>query len=154
MHQFIAKHREQIVGVLSGFDRVVFRGTLRSIAYANGLKRYLRVTDVLLKDFGRHVEEVSERLKEASVAQARALGRPVTYLPSSQTDKDALARRLMAADGITRGLVGVLSCVNEFFRDECGCRERSSGFDYQSRDPYTTLATRPARCRHRVGRII
>ena len=35
----------------------------------------------------------------------------MTYLPSSQTDKDALARRIMAADGITRGLVGVLSCV-------------------------------------------
>jgi len=37
MDQFIARHREQIVGVLSGFDRVVFRGTLRSIAYADGL---------------------------------------------------------------------------------------------------------------------
>ena len=111
MHQFIAKHQEQIVGVLSGFDRVVFRGTLRPIAYADGMKRYLRATHVLLKDFGRHVEEVSNRLKEASLAQARALGRPVRYLPSSQTDKDALARRIMAADGITRGLVGVLSCV-------------------------------------------
>jgi hypothetical protein len=111
MHQFIAKHQEQIVGVLSGFDRVVFRGTLRPIAYAEGMRRYLRATHVLLKDFGRHVEEVSNRLKEASLAQARALGRPVTYLASSQTDKDALVRRIMAADGITRGLVGVLSCV-------------------------------------------
>jgi hypothetical protein len=111
MHQFIAQHQEQIVGVLSGFDRVVFRGTLRPIAYAEGMRRYLRATHVLLKDFGRHVEEVSNRLKEASLAQARALGRPVTYLASSQTDKDALVRRIMAADGITRGLVGVLSCV-------------------------------------------
>ena len=97
MHQFIANHQEQLVGVLSGFDRVVFRGTLRPIAYAEGLKRYLRATHVLLKDFGRHVAEVSDRLKEASVAQARALGRPVRYLPSSRTDKDALARRIMAA---------------------------------------------------------
>jgi hypothetical protein len=29
------------VGVLSGFDWVVFRGTLRSIAYVDGLKQYL-----------------------------------------------------------------------------------------------------------------
>jgi hypothetical protein len=63
MHQFIAEHQEQIVGVLSGFDRVVFRGTLRPIAYAEGMRRYLRATHVLLKDFGRHVEEVSNRLK-------------------------------------------------------------------------------------------
>ena len=34
MHEFIARHQEQIVGVLSGFDRLVFRGTLRSVAYA------------------------------------------------------------------------------------------------------------------------
>ena len=32
MQQFIAKHQDQISGVLSGFDRLVFRGTLRSIA--------------------------------------------------------------------------------------------------------------------------
>jgi len=41
MDQFIAKHREQIKGALSGFDRLVFRGTLRAIRYAEGMKAYL-----------------------------------------------------------------------------------------------------------------
>jgi hypothetical protein len=36
MQEFIAKHKEEIAGVLSGFDRLVFRGTLRSISYAEG----------------------------------------------------------------------------------------------------------------------
>jgi hypothetical protein len=36
MKEFIAKHREQISGVLSGFDRLVFRGTLRGIATRTG----------------------------------------------------------------------------------------------------------------------
>lgn len=111
MYEFIAKHQEQIVGVLSGFDRLVFRGTLRPIAYADGMKRYLRATHVLLKDFGRHVEAVSTRLKEASVAQARRLGRPVMYVPSGQTDKEAIARRIVTADGLADGLVCVLTCV-------------------------------------------
>ena len=26
MHEFIAKHQDKIVGTLSGFDRLVFRG--------------------------------------------------------------------------------------------------------------------------------
>ncbi len=107
MHKFIAKHQEQIVGVLSGFDRLIFRGTLRPIAYAEGMQRYLRATHVLLKDFGRHVEAVSTRLKEASVAQARRVGRPVTYVPSGQTDKEAIARRIVSADGLVDGLVCV-----------------------------------------------
>jgi hypothetical protein len=40
MHEFIAKHQDQIAGTLSGFDRLVFRGTLRSIAHDEGMKRY------------------------------------------------------------------------------------------------------------------
>lgn len=111
MHEFIAKHQDQIVGVLSGFDRLVFRGTLRPLAYPEGMRRYLSATQVLLKDFGPHVEQVSRRLKDASLAEARALGRPVTYLPSSETDKEAIARRIVAEDGIARGLVCVLTCV-------------------------------------------
>ena len=41
MLKFIASHQDQISGVLSGFDRLVFRGTLRSIAYAAGMQHYL-----------------------------------------------------------------------------------------------------------------
>jgi hypothetical protein len=33
MNEFIAKHAEGIAGVLSGFDRLVFRRTLRPISY-------------------------------------------------------------------------------------------------------------------------
>jgi len=41
MHEFIAKHQDKIIGTLSGFDRLVFRGTLRSIAHEAGMRRYL-----------------------------------------------------------------------------------------------------------------
>jgi hypothetical protein len=68
MREFIAKHQDQVAGTLSGFDRLVFRGTLRSIAHDEGMKRYLRANQILLKDFGAHVERVSRRLKEASLA--------------------------------------------------------------------------------------
>ncbi len=33
MQEFIAKYRDQINGVLSGFDRLVFRGSLRRLYY-------------------------------------------------------------------------------------------------------------------------
>jgi hypothetical protein len=111
MHEFIAKHQEQIAGTLSGFDRLVFRGTLRSIAYEEGMKRYLWANQVLLKDFGSHVERVSRRLKEGSLAEAESLGRPVKYLTSSQVSKEEIARGIAAKEGIRDGLVCVLSCV-------------------------------------------
>ena len=111
MHEFIAKHQDKITGTLTGFDRLVFRGTLRSIAHDEGMKRYLWTNQVLLKDFGSHVERVSQRLKEASLAEAKALGRPVKYLTSSPVSKEEIARGIAARDGIGDGLVCVLTCV-------------------------------------------
>src|SRR5438445_1190182 len=109
--KFIANHQDQISGVLSGFDRLVFRGTLRSIAYAAGMNQYLCSNEILLKNFGSHVEHVSQRLKAASLAQAVATGRPVRYLASSKVSKEDIARGIAAKDGITDGLVCVLTCV-------------------------------------------
>jgi hypothetical protein len=111
MKEFIAKHRSEITGVLSGFDRLVFRGTLRSLAHVNGMQTYLAMNKILLKDLGRHVQQISQRLKEASLAQAGALGRPVQYLHSGRVKKEEVARRIAAEQGIERGLICVLSCV-------------------------------------------
>jgi hypothetical protein len=44
MQEFIAKHKEEIAGVLRGFDRLIFRGTLRSISYPEGMMGYLWAT--------------------------------------------------------------------------------------------------------------
>jgi len=41
MHEFTAKYADRIQGVLSGFDRLVFRGSLRKIAYPFGMSGYL-----------------------------------------------------------------------------------------------------------------
>jgi hypothetical protein len=41
MNEFIAKHVEGIAGVLSGFDRLAFQGTLRPISYPEGMNGLL-----------------------------------------------------------------------------------------------------------------
>ena len=111
MHEFTAKYAHQIAGVLSGFDRLVFRGTLRQISYPFGLEGYLWANQVLLKDFGQHVEQVSEQVKAAALEKMQAAGRPVRYLYSSQEDKEQVARAIAAEDGIGQGPVCALTCV-------------------------------------------
>jgi hypothetical protein len=111
MHEFIAKHGDKITGTLSGFDRLVFRGTLRPIAHHEGMKVYLWANRILLKEFGSHAERVSRSLKEASLREAERLRRPVKYLSSSQVSKEEIARGIAAKEGIREGLVCVLSCV-------------------------------------------
>lgn len=111
MKEFIAKFGDQINGVLSGFDRLVFRGHLRGIAYVAGMKRYLWANQVLLKNFGEHADQVTGRLKEASLAAAKAQQRPVQYLASSKISKEEVARAIAARDRITNGPVCVLTSV-------------------------------------------
>jgi hypothetical protein len=98
-------------GALWGFDRVVLRGTLRAIRYAEGMKAYLIRKGIWVGDFAQHVQAVSERLKESSLAEARKLGRKIVYWASSQADKEARARRIAAEEKITRGPVWGLTCV-------------------------------------------
>jgi hypothetical protein len=118
MHEFIAKHQDKIAGTLAGFDRLVFRGHLRSISHPQGMMSYLWTNQVLLKNFGAHVEKVTERLKQASLAEAKASRRPVQYLNSSQIDKEAIARKILAQDGVRNGLVCVLSCLEPCWKFE------------------------------------
>ncbi len=113
MKNFIAKFADRIDGVLCGFDRLVMRGELRAlyIAHGGGIEQYLRSNHILFKEFGKHVREVSERLKKASLAAALELGRVVQYVASAAASKEEIARRIATEQKIQSGLVCVLTSV-------------------------------------------
>ena len=111
MNAFLSKHAKEVIGTLSGFDRLVFRGSLRSLVYVGGMKSYLYSTGVLLKDFAAHALDMTKRLKGASLAETKQADRPVTYLPSSKTSKEEMAHKIAEEDGIKDGPVCVLTAV-------------------------------------------
>ena len=91
MQAFMERHRKQIVGVLSGLDRIRFGGALQSLSYLKGFDAFLGAHGVLYKDFGKFAERVSQRVKAHARAYAKRYGRPWVYLQSSNTSKAALA---------------------------------------------------------------
>lgn len=50
------RHREQIAGVLSCFDRMIIQGTLPGLCFADGMTRYLNVKGIRIFDYPRFVE--------------------------------------------------------------------------------------------------
>lgn len=110
MHQFIQRHAKNILGVLSGFDRLRLRGTIRQLVYSEGMCWFLRCADVLFKDFGSYSTGVSDRVKKAAVKLAERYDRPQLYLPGGG-DKEAIARQWQKERPVERGLIGVLSAV-------------------------------------------
>jgi hypothetical protein len=122
MQQFIEKYGEQIEGILSGFDRLVLRGSLRRLNYgywdrelkasvARGMEEYLWQNKILFKDYAGHVKRISEQLKRESLKPFKQQKLPVIFLRSPQVDKEQLARRLAAEQGIRSGLVCAISTL-------------------------------------------
>ena len=111
MASFIQHHMDKIIGMVSGWDRLRFRGTLRMLAHVSGLDRFMGYKPKLLKEFGAYAEEVSRRTREASLAVAEASGRPVVHLSRPGVPKEEVARRIQGRDGIKEGLISVLTAV-------------------------------------------
>src|SRR6266849_3815949 len=114
MHRFTTKYADRLVGTLSGFDRLVFRGTLRRLAFVEGLQGYLSARKVLLKEFGAHAQAVTARVKEAALAAAHTAQVPVQYLASATVSKEEVARRIAHERGLTAGPVCLLTSVEPF----------------------------------------
>lgn len=111
MQSFLTRYATKIKGVVSGFDRVRFRGTLRWLANCSGMGSWLWHNRVLWKDFPRYAEGLTDRIKDRTRRLADESGRPIEYLPSSGIRKETYAREIAERDNITSGLVCVLSAV-------------------------------------------
>jgi hypothetical protein len=114
MNEFIARYSDQISGVITGFDRLVFRGNL-ALNHEAGMKGYLWNNGIAWKDYAKHVEEISKRVKLASVASMEACQRPFRHLPSGKQSKEELAREFARKDGITSGPVCAFTAVEPCF---------------------------------------
>lgn len=139
MNQFINKHEAQVLGVLNGFDRIRFRGTLRVLAVVSGLFAWMNQQNVLLKQFKEFSLGLTARLKASVESVAHQAGRSIQYLAASSLSKEALVEELMRRESVREGLVCVLSCV-----------EPCHSFDIQ-RDKVEKkidLVCRPRKCLH------
>jgi hypothetical protein len=114
MKTFVRQHEADIYGVLCGFDRIRFRGTLRSISFADGFFKYLCFLNILLKAFAAFLDGTGRKLKSATerLAKTTPAGK-VVYL-SGTRDKQQVVDELIRKHGIPSGftgLIAVLSCV-------------------------------------------
>jgi len=108
---FLNRYRENVIGILHGFDRLRFRGTLRQLYCPRVMEAYLSACHILIKDFGQLVERTTQAVKEQARSLAAKAGRPFLFVPSSQTSKEDLVRKLASKDRITEGLIAVLNAV-------------------------------------------
>ena len=108
---FYSKFGQYVTAVLSGFDRIRFRATLRPLFCPEGPEVYLNHCKVLIKHFKGFAQGLSDRVKKLAYERFQQLGRPQIYLPSSEISKEALVQELVAKEAIQEGAIVLLSCV-------------------------------------------
>jgi hypothetical protein len=125
--------------VLSGFDRLVFRGHLMQLIRDGGMYFFLQAAGVRLLDFKDFATATTQQLKRAALAEAVTLDRPVRYLDSPTISKEDLARILLVKHPVAQGLICVLTAL-----------EPCMTFEYhrsQDRDERGLRLT-PSKCLH------
>ena len=108
---FLTQHEADVIGILSGWDRLRFKGTLPQLYCPRTMDAYLQVKGILYKDFKQFATELTQRIKNAALHLAEVAGRPFEYLASSLTRKETLAREIIQRDRLQEGLIGVFGCV-------------------------------------------
>lgn len=123
MQGFLGKHAAKISGVISCFDRMLFRGYLL-IMSGYAMAQFLCQQQILCKDLKSFLISNAAALKDHAVAMARTAARPYIYLASSGVRKEERARAMAAEDGIEEGLVCIFAqlepCNTFSFRYERG----------------------------------
>jgi len=102
---FTELHQESILGVVEGFDRLIFKGHFNSMFPKGAFDYYLHQRGVLLKDAKGSFEKETGRIIEHAKHAADQSGRPFIYLESAHThasgkSKEDMARSIAEQDGV------------------------------------------------------
>jgi len=122
MKEFISKYADRIHGVLSCFDRMLFRGYL-PIMSGWQMAQFFNSSNIRYRELKPFLLEHAARVKQHGVDLAQKEGRPFQYL-QEKVRKEELARQIAERDHIEDGLICVLSvlepCRTFSFRSEKG----------------------------------
>src|SRR5260221_12773923 len=88
--EFVNRFGQHVTGFFSGFDRVRFRATLRTLLCPNRPEVYLNYCKVLIKNFKSFAQDLSERLKNLAYNKFHQARRANIYLASSKLSKKGL----------------------------------------------------------------
>ena len=107
MDTLLTKLGKKIKGVITGFDRIVFKGHLRPLCHTAGMTTFLHVSKVLYKDYNSWIGGKSAIIcQEAEAYTKNRCGSSIPYLSSHNMRKEALVQEHQIKTGIKEGLIG------------------------------------------------
>jgi hypothetical protein len=124
MSAFEATHASRVTGSLTMFDRLIFKGHLTGLHKAGGIRAFLRSQGYPLTEWSRYTQHATALITTNAKALAADAGRPYLYLDQATTrwsgqTKESYARSIAERDGVSEGLICVLSIVEPVWSFDC-----------------------------------
>jgi hypothetical protein len=110
-------HARRVTGSLTMYDRLIFKGHLTALFKQDGAHCYLWTQGVALKDFTPCAKATTAQIADHCRSLAGAAGRPVISFDHVKTrgraawHKDDMAKAIAERDGLTEGIVCLISAV-------------------------------------------
>jgi hypothetical protein len=105
------RHKAQIAGVISCWDRILLFGTLPKICYAEGMTWYLYERKVRIFDYARFAEPFRDKLRENAERLAAEHGIEIEFLRKRNVRKEDRVTEILAKRGEQPGLVCIFSVM-------------------------------------------
>jgi hypothetical protein len=107
----LERHADKIVGVLSCYDRVVIRGIVPGLCYAEGMASFLRQRGERLFDYVKVFQPCREEIRENAERLAKEHGFEIEFMRKTAFRKDDRIEAVLEKRGRAPGLVYILSAM-------------------------------------------
>ena len=112
MFSLVERHAGKIQGILSCYDRVLVRGNLLGLGYADGMTSYLYEQGIRIFDYPKFAKGLRERVRDNAYKIAKTEGVPLVFANSLKgMRKEKWVRKHLEERGDTPGMVCILSAM-------------------------------------------
>ena len=109
MELLTKRYKDKISGVLSCYDRIVLKGTLPTVCYAQGMTGYLFKNNIQIFDYTKFADLLREKIRANAEQLAASNNISIEFVRNSKARKEDIAKKHF--DGKKTGLVHILSAM-------------------------------------------
>jgi len=109
MELLTKRYENKISGVLSCYDRIILKGTLPTVCYAQGMTNYLFKNNVKIFDYTKFAEPLREQIRLNAEQLAVKNNLAIEFIRSSKARKEDIVKKHF--DGKKTGLIYIVSAM-------------------------------------------
>ncbi len=84
---FTERHKEEIAGVLSCYDRILVQGTLPGLCYADGMTAYLYARQIRIFDYPSWAQPLRDALRQNAERLAAENGLEIEFIRRTESGR-------------------------------------------------------------------